>query len=101
MKHSKALVLLMAAFLIFSTVGVLWAQQVTTKATITKSDDGMITFKTEKGDEVTSKISSKRTSIKIGDKAGKAEDIKAGDKIEITYVTDGQKNEPSVIKVMK
>lgn len=101
MKQKRILVGLVAALFIFSMVPVLWGQAKTTKATIVKAEDGEIVFKTEAGEEVMSKISSKRTKIMIGDKGGDASALKAGDKIEITYVLDGNRNEPSLIKVVK
>lgn len=101
MKQKKIFIGLVAALFIFSMVPVLWGQAKTAKATIVKSEDGEIVFKTEAGEEVKSKISSKRTRITVGEKGGDAAALKAGDKIEITYVLDGNRNEPSLIKVIK
>ncbi len=101
MKQKKLFVGLVVTLFIFSIVPVIWGQAKTANTTITKVEDGEIIFKTEAGEEVKSKISSKRTKIMIGDKVGDASALKAGDKIEITYVLDGNRNEPSLVKVVK
>ncbi|MDI7260717.1 MAG: hypothetical protein QME90_12440 [Thermodesulfobacteriota bacterium] len=101
MKQKKSFVWLVAVFFVLSMTHVVWGQAKTVNATITKVEDGTIIFKTEAGEEVKSKISSKRTKIMVGDKAGGDSDLKEGSKITITYVFDGDRNEPSLIKVTK
>ncbi len=98
MKHKKTLVWFMATLFILAAVGVVFGQAVTTKATITKVEGSNVTFKTEKGDEVTSKLSSSRTKV---EGVESAKELTVGSEMEITYKADGATNEPSLIKVTK
>ncbi len=98
MKHKKALVWLMATLFILGVAGVVFGQAVTTKATVTNVEKNDVTFKTEKGEDVKSRVSSSRTKFEGVKEVG---EIGAGSEIEITYTADGARNEPSLIKVTK
>ncbi len=97
MKKKKTFLWLIATLFILSTAGIVFGQAVTTKATVTKVEKNDITFKTEKGDEVTARTSGKRTKF---EGVEKVEEIGAGSEIEITY-TPGERNEPTLVKVTK
>jgi len=100
MKKRQCFVWLVAGLFLLSMAGVVSGQALTAKATITKLDGSDILFKNEKGEEVKSKISSKRTKVMKGTAAATADDLKEGMKIEITYVKDGNRNEPSLVKII-
>lgn len=76
---------------------------ITANATVTKAEDEgrLITFQTEKGDIVISKLSSSRSKIKKGNRSLQRGDIKEGMKITITYLADGDRNEPSQINILE
>ena len=91
---------LVAGLFFLSMAGVVSGQALTVKTAITKLDGSDILFKTEKGEKEKSKISSKRTKVMKGTAAATADDLKEGMKIEITYVKDGNRNEPSLVKII-
>ncbi len=88
---------------------------VITGGTVTKVEEDkrtslvgfIVTFKTEKGDEVISRLSNSRTRVMVGDsqrlcfKEGKISDPKIGDKIEITYLPFVDRNEAILIKIIR
>lgn len=85
------------------TAGGALAKSVTVNATVVEIDDEhkWFTFKTDDGKEVECKISSKRTGVKKGGKSVSRKEVKPGVKINITYKPDGDKNEPSIIKILE
>ncbi len=97
MKHRKTFLWLIATLFILSTAGIVFGQAVTTKATVIKVEKNDIIFKTEKGDEVKSRVSGKRTKY---EGVEKVDEIGPGSEIEITY-TPGERNEPTLVKVTK
>lgn len=97
MKHKKTLIWLVATLFVLSAAGIVFGQAVTTKATVIKVQKSDITFKTEKGDEVTARVSGKRTKL---EGVEKVDEIGPGSEIEITY-TPGERNEPTLVKVTK
>lgn len=98
MEHKKTLVWVIGALFILSTAGIVFGQAVTTKATVTKVEKNDITFKTEKGEEVKSRPSGTRTKF---EGVKELSEIGKGSEIEITYTADGDRNEPTLIKVTK
>lgn len=73
------------------------AEQVNTKLISVTPDGKNITFKGAGGSTVKSKVSGSRTKIKIGGKDSDRKNLKAGMTCDITYKTDGKKNEPSIL----
>ena len=67
-------------------------------ASIAVLDGGRwIEFKGADGNMVKSKISGSRTKLTIGGKEDNRKNLKAGMTCDITYVVDGDRNEPSVV----
>jgi hypothetical protein len=101
MKRNRLVVGMIAVVLLLCWGGASFAAApITATAKITKVEDKWITFQTESGETVKSKLSSKRTKVMQGSDEIAGEDLEVGDKIKITYVKDGEKNEPSVIEYL-
>lgn len=88
-----------ALFLAFASVSNAAVLQEEVK--IVKIEGKVITVKRLNGEEVASKISSKRTSIMQDNDEIAREDLEVGDVLDMTYVIDGKKNEASLIKYLR
>jgi hypothetical protein len=101
MKMKSVVVALTCVALLLAFVSVSTAAALQEEVTIVKIEDKVITVKRPNGEEVASKISSKRTKIMQGSDEISREDLEVGDVLDMTYVIDGEKNEPSVIKYLR
>jgi len=102
MKHVTCLIVTVIALGLIVGTPVVYADNVTTIATVMKVDDGgkAITIKDKfTGKTVKSKISTKRTNIYRGDSKIKADALKTGDQVWISYwPNDKEGNEAFLIK---
>ena len=91
------------AVLLFSLAGAWGGEAETVNATVVEIDEEhkWFDFKTDEGEVVEAKMSSKRTVVKKGDKPASRHDVKEGSKVIITYVYDDDKNEPSKVIIVE
>ena len=91
-----ALSALALAILLISPISAAADQGNTTLPTVTPAGHDLRS-KVAGATPVKSKVSGSRTKIKIGGNDSDRKNLKAGMTCDITYKTDGKKNEPSIL----
>ncbi len=84
------------AFVVVSPTTVM-ADEVKGTSIAVMDEGSWIEFKGADGNMMKSKISGSRTKLTIGGKKAKRKKLLAGMTCDITYVVDGDRNEPSVV----
>ncbi len=99
MKHLVLAGILAASALAFGVVSptAVLADEVKGAPTAVLDGGRWIEFKGADGNMMKSKISGSRTKLTIGGKKAKRKKLLAGMSCDITYVVDGDRNEPSVV----
>jgi len=100
MKKKKFWVWVVCSFLVFSMIGLAWAQQQTVTTSDYDVDGKFVIFKNAEGETIESKMSSSRTEITVKGQSKGRDDMKAGlGKMTIIYEEDGEDNEAKKITI--
>ena len=100
---SKRIVAVVVSFLFVfvGLVGVSAAKDVTAKGSLTKvEDDGKsITLKTDAGEELTCKVSSKRSKVMKGSAAAAMKELAEGKKVTVVYDDENPGKEAKTVTI--